>query len=82
MYNFTGINNVAILDIKQLKFEGIAAKDIKKSDIHNVVLKDNNKLYFQNKYSKMVAGLSKKHLNKIISTVFTRDIESRHAYLK
>ena len=82
LYNFTNISDVAILDIKQLKFEGIAAKDIKKSDIHNAVLKNSNKLYFQNKYSKMVAGLSKKHLNKIISTVFTRDIESRHAYLK
>ena len=30
LYNFTGINAVAILDIKHLKFEGIAAKDIKK----------------------------------------------------
>ena len=82
LYNFSNINDVQILDIKNLKFEGTPAKDIKKSDIHNAVLKDKNKLYFQNKYSKMVAGLSKKHLNKIISTVFTRDIESRHAYLK
>ncbi len=29
----------------------------------------------QNNKTKMVAGLSKKHLNKIISTIFTRDIE-------
>ena len=82
LYNFTCINDVAILDIKQLKFEGIAAKDIKKSDIHNAVLKDKNKLYFQNKYSKMVAGLSKKHLNKIISTVFTKDTQGKFSYLK
>ena len=82
LYNFTGINDVAILDIKQLKFEGIAVKDIKKSDIHNAVLKNSNKLYFQNKYSKMVAGLSKKHLNKIISTVFTKDTQGKFSYLK
>ena len=82
LYNFTGINDVAILDIKHLKFKGIAAKDIKKSDIHNAVLKDKNKLYFQNKYSKMVAGLSKKHLNKIISTVFTKDTQGKFSYLK
>lgn len=59
LYNFTGINDVAILDIKHLKFEGIAAKDIKKSDIHNAVLKDKNKLYFQNKYSKWLQGYLK-----------------------
>lgn len=82
LYNFADIDSVEILDIKQLKFEGTSAKDIKKADIHRAVLKGENKLSFQNKYSKMVAGLSKTHLNKIISTVFTRDIESRHAYLK
>ena len=82
LYKFTGINDVAILDIKHLKFDGIAAKDIKKSDIHNAVLKDKSKLYFQNKYSKMVAGLSKKHLNKIISTVFTKDTQGKFSYLK
>ena len=30
-YNNVGIENVAILDIKQLKFEGMKTKDIKKS---------------------------------------------------
>ena len=44
--------------------------------------KDEEKILLQNKHSKMVAGLSKRHLNKIISTVFTRDVESRHTYLK
>ena len=82
IYNNENINNVEILDIKTLKFEGMKTKDIKKSDIHNVVLKDENKLYLQNKQSKMVAGLSKKHLNKIISTVFTKDTQGKFSYLK
>lgn len=73
---------VEVLDIKKLHFAGMPVKDIKKSDIHDVVLRGGNKLYFQNKYSRIVAGLSKRHLNKIISTIFTRDIKSRHAYLK
>lgn len=81
-YNNPNINNIDILDIKKLKFEGTAVKDIKKSDIHNAVLKGENKLYIQNKYSKMIAGLSKKHLNKIISTVFTKDTEGKYSYLK
>ena len=81
-YDNSEIANVKILDIKTLKFEGMKTKDIKKSQIHSVVLKEKEKIYLQNKKSKIVAGLSKKHLNKIISTVFTRDIESRHAYLK
>ena len=81
-YNNFDIENVEILDIKHLKFEGKKTKDITKSDIRDVVFKGEEKLYLQNKKSKIVAGLSKKHLNKIISTVFTRDIESRHAYLK
>ena len=82
-YNNVGIENVEILDIKQLKFEGMKTKDIKKALIHNEVLKGEDKIYFQNKNSKMIAGLSKRHVNKIIiSTIFTRDIESRHAYLK
>ncbi len=82
IYNNENINNVEILDIKTLRFEGMKTKDIKKSDIHNVVLKDENKLYLQNKQSKMVAGLSKKHLNKIISTVFTKDTQGKFSYLK
>lgn len=81
-YNNAGINDVEILDIKQLKFEGMKTKDIKKTLIHNEVLKGEDKIYLQNKHSKMIAGLSKRHVNKIISTIFTRDIESRHAYLK
>lgn len=81
-YDNSDIENVEILDIKKLKFEGTKAKDIKKQQIHNEVLKGKEKILLQNKRSKIVAGLSKKHLNKIISTVFTRDIKSRHAYLK
>lgn len=81
-YNNAGIDEVEILDIKNLKFEGMKTKDIKKSHIHNVVLKGEEKLYLQNKYSKMIAGLSKKHLNKIISTVFTKDTEGKYGYLK
>lgn len=82
IYNIANINDIETLAIKNLKFEGIPAKDIKKSDIHNAVLKDKNKLYLQNKYSKIVAGLSKKHLNKIISTVFTKDTQGKFSYLK
>ena len=81
-YNNFDIDEVEILDIKNLKFEGMKTKDIKKSQIHEVVLKGEDKVYLQNNKSKIVAGLSKKHLNKIISTIFTRDIESRHTYLK
>ncbi|MCM1265941.1 MAG: hypothetical protein NC200_07055 [Candidatus Gastranaerophilales bacterium] len=81
-YSNTNIDTVEILDIKKLKFEGTAVKNIKKSDIHNAVLKGENKLYLQNKHSKIVAGLSKKHLSKIISTVFTKDTEGKYSYLK
>lgn len=81
-YNNAGINDVEILDIKQLKFEGMKTKDIKKTLIHNEVLKGENKIYLQNKCSHIVAGLSKKHLNKIISTVFTKDNEGKFSYLK
>ena len=81
-YNNAGIDEVEILDIKKLKFEGMKTKDIKKANIHSEVLKGEEKILLQNKHSKMVAGLSKRHLNKIISTVFTRDVESRHTYLK
>ena len=81
-YNNADIENVEILNIKELKFEGKTVKDIKKADIHNAVLKNEDKIYVQNNKTKMVAGLSKKHLNKIISTIFTRDIESRYAYIK
>ncbi len=81
-YNNFDIDNVEILDIKKLKFEGIKTKDIKKSQIHQEVLKGEDKILLQNNKSKIVASLSKRHLNKIISTVFTRDIESRRAYLK
>jgi hypothetical protein len=81
-FDNSDVSGVEILDIKKLKFEGTKAKDIKKQQIHNEVLKGEEKILLQNKRSKIVAGLSKRHLNKIISTVFTRDIESRHAYLK
>ena len=81
-YNNVGIENVEILDIKQLKFEGMKAKDIKKTLIHNEVLKGEDKIYLQNKCSHIVSGLSKKHLNKIISTVFTKDNEGKFSYLK
>ena len=81
-YENFDIDEVEILDIKKLKFEGMKTKDIKKANIHNEVLKGEEKILLQNKHSKMVAGLSKRHLNKIISTVFTRDVESRHTYLK
>ena len=39
IYNIANINDIETLAIKNLKFEGIPAKDIKKSDIHNAVLK-------------------------------------------
>lgn len=81
-YINAGINDVEILDIKQLKFEGMKTKDIKKTLIHNEVLKGEDKIYLQNKCSKMIAGLSKRHLNKIISTVFTKDTEGKYSYLK
>ena len=81
-YDNAGIDNVEILDIKKLKFEGMKTKDIKKSLIHNEVLKGEDKIYLQNKCSQIVAGLSKKHLNKIISTVFTKDNEGKFSYLK
>ena len=81
-YDNSGITNIEILDIKKLKFEGMKTKDIKKYQIHEEVLKGEEKILLQNKHSKIIAGLLKRHLNKIISTVFTRDVESRHAYLK
>jgi hypothetical protein len=81
-YNNSNIKNVEILNIKQLKFEGKKAKDITKSNIRDIVFKGKDKLYIQNNVSKMVAGLSKKHLNKIISTVFTKDTKGKYGYLK
>ena len=81
-YNNVGIDNVEILDIKKLKFEGMKPKDIKKSLIRDVVFKSDEKLYLQNKISNITALLPRKHLTKIISTVFRRDIESRYSYLK
>ncbi len=81
-YDNSDFDTVDILDIKTLKFEGKKTKDITKLDIRNAVFKGEDKLYLQNNKSKIIAGLSKKHLGKIISTIFTRDIESRHTYLK
>jgi len=81
-YDNPDINTVPILDIKTLKFEGMAVKDIKKSQIHEEVLKGEEKIYLQNYRSKIIAGLSKKHLNKIISTVFTKDEKGKYIYLK
>ena len=81
-YDNSDIDNVEILDIKKLKFEGKKTKYITKSDIRNAVFKNEDKIFLQNKKSKIVAGLSKKHLNKIISTVFTKDIEGKYSYLK
>ena len=63
-----------------LKFEGKAVNDIKKADIHNAFLKNEDKIYVQNNKTKMVACLLKKSLNKIISTIFTLDIESRYIF--
>ena len=77
-YNNVGIDNVEILDIKKLKFEGMKTKDIKKAFIRDVVFKSDEKLYLQNKISNITALLPRKHLTKIISTVFRRDIESRY----
>ena len=57
-------------------------KDIKKNHIQDVIFNGKEKVYLQNKISKIVAGLSKKHLNKIISTVFTKDTEGKYGYLK
>ena len=76
------IEEVEILDIKKLKFEGMKTKDIKKNHIQDVIFNGKEKVYLQNKISKIVAGLSKKHLNKIISTVFTKDTEGKYGYLK
>ena len=81
-YNNFGIDEIEILDIKKLKFEGMKTKDIKKADIRELVYKGKDKLYLQNNISKIVASLPRKHLTKIISTLFTRDVESRHTYLK
>jgi len=81
-YNNFDIDEVEILDIKKLKFEGMKTKDIKKSHIKQIVFNDKKKVYFQNKRTQIVAGLSKTHLEKFISTVFTRDVESRCSYLK
>ena len=81
-YNFASIKNVEILDIKKLRFEGMKTKDIKKADIRDAVFSFEDKLYLQNKESKIVATLSKKHLNKIISTVFTKDTKGEFGYLK
>ena len=81
-YNNFDIENVEILDIKHLKYEGKKTKYITKSDIRDVVFKGEEKLYLQNNKSKIVAGLSKKHLNKIISTVFTKDTKGKYGYLK
>lgn len=81
-YKNSEIDEVEILDIKKLKFEGIKTKDIKKTDIRDIVFKGEDKLYLQNKKSKIVANLPRKHLTKIISTLFIRDVESRHTYLK
>ena len=81
-YNNAGIDEVEILDIKKLKFEGMKVKDIKKSHIKKAVFKDKNKVYFQNEKTKIVAALSKTHVDKFISTVFKRDVENRYSYLK
>lgn len=81
-YNNAGIDVVEILDIKKLKFEGMKTKDIKKSLIHNEVLRGEDKIYLQNKRSQMVAGLSKKHLNKIISTYLQKIMKENSVILK
>ena len=82
LYDNSDVAGVDILDIKKLKFEGMKTKDIKKAQIHEKVLKGAEKIYLQNNKSKIIAGLSKRHLNKIISTVFTKDIEGKFGYLK
>ncbi len=81
-YDNFDIDEVDILDIKKLKFEGMKTKDIKKNHIQDAIFNGKEKIYLQNKISKIVAGLSKKHLNKIISTVFTKDTEGKYGYLK
>ncbi len=81
-YDNFDIDEVKILDIKKLKFEGMKTKDIKKNHIQDAIFNGKEKVYLQNKISKIVAGLSKKHLNKIISTVFTKDTEGKYGYLK
>ena len=81
-YENFDIDEVEILDIKKLKFEGMKTKDIKKNLIQDAIFNGKEKVYLQNKISKIVAGLSKKHLNKIISTVFTKDTEGKYGYLK
>lgn len=81
-YDNDGLEEVKILDIKTLKFEGMKTKDIKKSLIRDIVFGDEEKLYLKNKSSNITALLPRKHLAKIISTVFRRDIESRYSYLK
>ena len=81
-YDNFDIDEVEILDIKKLKFEGMKTKDIKKNHIQDAIFNGKEKVYLQNKISKIVAGLSKKHLNKIISTVFTKDTEGKYGYLK
>ena len=43
-YNNAGIDEVEILDIKKLKFEGMKTKDIKKANIHSEVLKGEEKI--------------------------------------
>jgi len=81
-YDISDIESVEILDIKKLRFEGMKAKDITKSHIQKEVFNGEEKIYIKNKKSGIVAGLSKKHLNKIISTVFTKDKEGKFGYLK
>ena len=44
-YNNSDVSNIEILDIKNLKFEGIKTKYINKSQIHDAVLKGENKIY-------------------------------------
>ena len=81
-YNNADIDEVKILDIKKLKFEGMKVKDIKKSHIKKAVFQSDGNARFQNKRTKIVAGLSRTHLEKMVSTVFTRDTQSRCSYLK
>ena len=81
-YDNSDIKTVSILNIKTLKFEGKKTKDITKSDIRNAVFKGHDKIYLQNKISKITAGLSNRNLGKIISTVFTKDTAGKYSYLK
>ena len=82
MYNNLCIDKINVLKIKKLKFSGMKTKDITKSHIRNIVFEGEEKLYLQNKYADITACLSKTHLNKIISTVFTKDSEGKYSYLK